>query len=60
MIYINIKNNGTVETVDEFKTFKEAKLMVDEYRLSDKYNYYYTSSRSTKQWRLKRWQRRMD
>ena len=54
MIYINIKNNGTVETVDEFKTFKEAKLMVDEYRLSDKYNYYYTSSRSTKQWRLKR------
>ena len=51
MIYINIKNNGIVETVDEFKTYKEAKEMLKEYRLSDIYNHYYISQRCTKAWK---------
>jgi len=51
--YINIKNNGEVETVDEFETRKEARLMIIEYRVADKYHDYYLSSRSTKEWREK-------
>lgn len=51
MKYINIKNNGEVETVDQFETMKEAREMVKEYNLGDSYNYYYISSRSTKEWR---------
>jgi len=53
MNYINIKNKGVVETVDEFTTYKEARAMLKEYRLSDRYNNYYLSSRSTRDW-LKR------
>ena len=33
MTYINIKNKGIVETIDEFSTYKEALLMIREYRL---------------------------
>ena len=51
--YINIKNNGEVETVDEFDTRKEALEMVDEYNISDWSNYYYLSQRSTNDWRDK-------
>jgi len=51
MIYINIKNNGIVETVDQCDNYKEAREMVNEYNLSDSSNYYYVSSRSTKEWR---------
>lgn len=51
MIYINMKQNNEVETVDEFETYKEAKAMVKEYNLSDSYNNYYLSQRSTKEWR---------
>ncbi len=50
MTYVNIKNNGEVETVDEFETYKEAVKMLKEYRLSDTYNNYYLSQRSTKDW----------
>ena len=51
MKYINTNHNGKVETVDEFETMKEAKLMLCEYNLSNRSNYYYISSRSTKEWR---------
>ena len=53
MVYVNIKNNGEVETVDEFETWKEAKLMRYEYNLSDPSNIYYLSQRSTKEWKDK-------
>lgn len=53
MNYINIKNGGVVETVDEFETHKEAKEMVKEYNLSDVNNHYYISNRCTKEWRVK-------
>jgi hypothetical protein len=51
--YINIENNGKVETVDEFETRKEAVLMITEYRISDYSNDYYLSQRSTKEWKDK-------
>ena len=52
MTYINMKSNAHgVETVDSFETYKEAKLMLKEYRLSDPYNNYYLSNRSTKEYR---------
>ncbi len=52
MVYINIKNSsGPVETVDEFMTRKEGLKMLKEYRISDTYNNYYLSTRSTKEWR---------
>lgn len=53
MFYINIKNNGKVETVDEFETFKETKAMIKEYQISDYSNSYYISKRATKEWREK-------
>ena len=49
--YINMKSKFGVETVDEFETYKEARKMLREYKLSDRYNYYYLSQRSTKEWR---------
>lgn len=49
--YINTKTSDGVETVDEFDTYKEAREMVKEYNLSDTYNHYYISQRSTKEWR---------
>jgi hypothetical protein len=51
--YINIKNSGKVETVDEFETSKEARKMRREYQLSDSSNLYYLSKRCTKEWREK-------
>ena len=51
MYYINIKNNGHVETVDEFETLKETKAMLYEYRMADPYNNYYISQRATKDWK---------
>lgn len=53
MLYINIKANGQVETVDEFSTKKEANEMVKEYNISDRANSYYISKRATKEWREK-------
>ena len=53
MQYINIKNGGAVESVDEFETYKEAKEMVKEYNLSDSYNHYYISQRCTNDWKNK-------
>ena len=51
--YINIKNAGVVETIDEFETAKEARVMRTEYQMSDRSNLYYLSKRCTKEWREK-------
>ena len=54
MLYINIKENGKVETLDCFETYKEAKEMLKEYNLSSSYyNTAYISSRSTKEWLIR-------
>lgn len=49
--YIQRKDGKDLETVDEFETFKDAKAMVNEYRMSDKSAEYYISSRACKAWR---------
>ena len=49
MYYINYKYNNEVETIEEFKTLKEAKELLKEYKMVS--NYYYLSKRSTKVWR---------
>lgn len=54
MVYINWKISGKVETVDQFETRKEAKLMISEYQMA--YGYQgevYISNRCTKDWRNK-------
>jgi len=51
MKYINRKGNGYTETVDQFDTFKEAREMVREYRISDPYAEYWVSSRACKGWK---------
>jgi hypothetical protein len=51
MVYINIKEDNQVETIDEFETYKEAKEMLKEYRFVS--NYYigaYLSQRCTNYW----------
>jgi len=53
MYYINVKYNNVVETVDEFEKRLEAREMVKEYNISDVYNHYYISQRSTKEWHNK-------
>jgi len=51
MYYINIKQSGNVETLDQFETFKEAKTMLKEYRIASPYYHgAYISSRCTKAW----------
>ena len=39
-----------LETVDQFETFKEAREMVQEYRMSDHSANYYISQRACKDW----------
>jgi hypothetical protein len=51
MRYINRKGGGYRETVDEFTTFKEARAMLKEYRLSDPAGEYWISSRCCKSWK---------
>ena len=53
MVYINIKVNGEVETIDEFETRKEGFEMLKEYRMSYAGTDIspYLSSRSTREWR---------
>lgn len=50
MTYIQRKDNG-LETVDEFETYKEAREMVIEYRMSDYSASFYLSSRACKNWK---------
>ena len=52
MNYINMKAYGTIETVDEFETRKEAREMLTEYRMA--YGggvHLYLSQRATRDWR---------
>jgi hypothetical protein len=49
--YIQRKGDGYLETVDEFETMKEARIMLFEYKLSDPYAIYYISSRCCKDWK---------
>ena len=51
MDYINTKEYGYVETVDEFETIKEARKMLKEYRMASPGMNYYLSQRSTKTWK---------
>jgi hypothetical protein len=50
MKYIQRKDKNYFETVDQFDTYKEAKEMLKEYRLSNPYGYYYISQRACKDW----------
>ena len=50
MKYIQRKGDGYLETVDAFETYKEARTMLVEYQLSDRYADYYISSRACKNW----------
>ena len=49
--YVQRKDGRDLETVDQFETYKEAREMVKEYRLSDRSVEYYISSRCCKQWK---------
>jgi hypothetical protein len=50
MKYIQRKGNGYLETVDQFETYKEARAMLAEYRMSDPTAHFYISSRACKGW----------
>lgn len=51
MVYVQLKAYGRLETVDEFETYKEAREMLKEYRMSDPSGEYYLSSRACKEWK---------
>jgi len=51
MIYINIKYNGHIETIDEASTMKEARQMVREYNYLNDGVKYYISNKCTNEWR---------
>lgn len=51
-VYINQKENGEVETVDEFDTMREATEMLKEYQMAFHYCDIYISSRCTRWWKL--------
>lgn len=53
MTYIQRKDQNYLETVDEFETRKEARVMLKEYQISDPSAHYYLSSRACKAWREK-------
>lgn len=48
--YIQRKGDNQLETVDEFETYKEAREMVKEYRMSDPTAEFYISQRPCKGW----------
>ena len=51
--YIQRKDNqfNTLETVDEFDTFREARAMLTEHRMSDPSAEFYISQRPCKDWK---------
>lgn len=51
MIYIQLKRNGQLETVDECETRRHALYLVREYSISDPTGHYYMSARPCKGWR---------
>jgi hypothetical protein len=50
MVYVQRRDGRYLETVDEFKTYHEAKSMLVEYRMSDPSGLYYLSSRPCRAW----------
>lgn len=55
MVYIQRLNDynkakGSLETVDQFETRKEAREMLKEYQLSDSSAHYYLSQKPCKDW----------
>ena len=52
MNYINLKTSGTVETIDEFETRKEANRMLIEYRVAFGPCDLYVSSRCDNTWHV--------
>ena len=50
-VYINLKENGEVETIDEFDTRKEAREMLSEYQMAYHGAGVYISTRCTNDWR---------
>lgn len=50
MIYIQRKDGRDIETVDEFDTKREARLMLLEYQMSDPHADYYLSTRPCQAW----------
>ncbi|MGV1017487.1 MAG: hypothetical protein ACOYBW_08930 [Fluviibacter phosphoraccumulans] len=51
MYYIQRKDRRYLETVDEFATYREARAMLTEYRISDYSAEYYISGRACHEWR---------
>ena len=49
--YIQRRDGRNLETVDEFDTWKEARAMLTEYRMSDPSAEFYISSRPCKGWK---------
>jgi hypothetical protein len=53
MYYIQFKDSNGLETIGEFTTIKEARLMLKEYNLAYNTGHLYISSRACKAWRNK-------
>lgn len=53
MIYVQRRDGIQLETVDEFPTWREARIMLAEYQLSDPSALYYLSRRPCRAWRCK-------
>lgn len=51
MKYIQRKDSFGLETVDECTTYREACVLIKEYRISDYSARYYISSRACKDWK---------
>lgn len=49
--YIQRKTGRDLETVDEFNSYKVARAMLAEYRISDYSARYYISSRACRAWK---------
>jgi len=54
MYYIQRKDSYYLETVDEFETKEEAIKMLVEYKISDPFAEYYTSTRPCSNWKDKK------
>ena len=50
MIYIQRKGQGYLETVDQCDTYKDARYLLNEYRISDPSADYYLSTRACFAW----------
>ena len=50
-VYINQKQSGKVETIDQFDTRKEARKNLKEYQIAFNASNLYLSTRCTKDWK---------